>query len=379
MSWLNKLIDWVEDLFDGDDDKSSSSSNKNKASANSSNNKKTTVENVITNPYGQASAKANQQAKKQEQNRNDAAYKNNTSTSNKTTSTSKPASTTTSTTTSKPASKPASKPVSTPTTTQSNNNSIEKLVTKYEQDIAKRDETIKELLNPKILSALEVAKILGIDYNEANILKEYNKATNDYYDLAVKELQGIRSDYDKNNTQYLDQIMDSYLNSAKYTAPTTTGKGALAANALSTLLSVAQASAVGDYDMIQDINATNEARKKDIINNTNLARQQYNNLGLALSNLSTTFDQAATKAKVNALDAYSQHYAADNSLRSQLANAQAAKYSGLANAASVNASSAVNKYNDSFNNLYNYFKSASGSDKSAATAIKTMLTASQGK
>ena len=377
MSWLNKLIDWVEDLFDGDDDKSSSSSNKNKASATNST-KKTTVENAITNPYGQASAKANQQAKQQEQNRNDAAYKNNTTTSNKTTSNKTTSTTTSNKTTSNTSNKTSASNNKTTSTTPSSS-TVDKIVDQYQQEINNYKNQLEELLNPKILSALEVANILGVDYNEANILKDYNKATNDYYDLAVKELQDIRSDYDKNNTQYLNQIMNSYLDSTKHAAPTATGKGALAANALSTLLSASQSSALGDYDILQDINATNEARKKDIANNANLARQQFNDLGLALSNLSTTFDQAATKAKVNALDAYAQHYAADSSYRSQLANAQASKYSGLANAASTNASAAANKYANSWNNLYNYYLAASGSDTSAANAIKTMLTASQGK
>lgn len=371
MAWLNKLIDWVEDLFDGDDNNSSSSSNKNKASATNST-KKPTVENAITNPYGQASAKANQQAKQQEQNRNDAAYKNNTTTSNKNTS-----STSTTSTTSTTSNKTTSNNGNAGTTSSSS--TVDNIVNQYQQEINNYKNQLEELLNPKILSALEVANILGVDYNEANILNEYNKATNDYYDLAVKELQNIRSDYDKNNTQYINQIMDSYLDSTKHAAPTATGKGSLAANALSTLLSASQSSALGDYDILQDINATNEARVKDLANNASLARQQYNDLGLALAGLSTTFDQAATKAKVNALDAYSQHYAADSSYRSQLANAHAAKYSGLANAASTNASAAANKYANSWNNLYNYYLSASGSDKAAANAIKTMLTASQGK
>lgn len=339
---------------------------------------KPTVENVITNPTSQYNAKQQQQAKQQEQNRNDITYGGKDpvqaiveATPPKTTST---------------------KTTSTKNTSNSNSNSnanydaaLNRITEQYNKDIAERDakleeyeKRIEELENPKILSAQEVANILGIDYNEANILKEYNKATNEYYDSAIDELQGIRTDYDKNNTQYLDQIMDSYLESSKYTAPTASGKGTRAANVLSTLISAAQSNALGDYDILQDINANNEARKKDLANNPKLAKQQYNDLGTTLSGLSANFDQAKTKAAINKLDAYTQHYAADTSYRSQLANQQAAKYSGLANAAATGATSAANKFNSTWDNYYNYYKAAYGSGKSAANAIKEMLTASQG-
>ena len=372
--WLKDIVDWVDDAIDeifGNSKNTSNSSNKSKA-AKKTESKKTTVENVIKNPYGQAAAKTQRQQKQQEQNRNNTTYggKDPVQAVVK----SNPPKTT-----------------STKTTSSSNSNSnanynaaINKITEQYNKDIAERDAKLKEyekrieeLENPKILSAQEVANILGIDYNEANILNDYNKATNEYYDSAIKELQGIRTDYAKNNTQYLDQIMNSYLESSKYTAPTASGKGTRAANALSTLISAAQSNALGDYDILQDINANNEARKKDLANNPNLAKQQYNNLGTTLSGLSANFDQAKTKAAINKLDAYAQHYAADTSYRSQLANAQAAKYSGLANATATSAASAANKFNSTWNNYYDYYKAAYGSGKSAANAIKEMLTASQ--
>lgn len=376
--WLKDIVDWVDDAIDeifGDSKNKSNSSNKSSA-AKKTESKKTTVENVITNPYGQAAARTQQQQKQQEQNRNNVTYGSKDpvqavveATPPKTTST---------------------KATSNSNSNSNNNNAnytaaINKITEQYNKDIAERDakleeyeKRIEELENPKILSAQEVANILGIDYNEANILKEYNKATNEYYDSAIDELQGIRTDYDKNNTQYLDQLMDSYLESSKYTAPTASGKGTRAANVLSTLISAAQSNALGDYDILQDINANNEARKKDLANNPSLAKQQYNDLGTTLSGLAANFDQAKTKAAINKLDAYTQHYAADQSYRSQLANKQAAKYSGLANAAATGATSAANKFNSTWDNYYNYYKSAYGSGKSAANAIKEMLTASQG-
>ena len=367
--WLKDIVDWVDDAID---EIFSNSKNKSNSSNKSSAAKKTTVENVIKNPYGQAAAKTQRQQKQQEQNRNNTTYGGKDPVQSVVKSN-------------------PPKTTSTKNTSNSNSNSnanynaaINKITEQYNKDIAERDAKLKEyekrieeLENPKILSAQEVANILGIDYNEANILNDYNKATNEYYDSAIKKLQGIRTDYNKNNTQYLDQIMNSYLESSKYTAPTASGKGTRAANALSTLISAAQSNALGDYDILQDINLQNEARKKDLANNPNLAKQQYNNLGTTLSGLSANFDQAKTKASVNKLDAYAQHYAADTSYRSQLANAQAAKYSGLANATATSAASTANKFNSTWNNYYDYYKAAYGSGKSAANAIKEMLTASQ--
>lgn len=298
--------------------------------------------------------------------------------SNKTTNTKTNTSTSTNTNKTTNTSSKQSTTSSKQTSVQSSGPDYKKLYEEQKTINESNTKRIEELENPKILSALDVAKLLGIDYNEANILKDYNKVTNEYYDSAIDELLGIRTDYDKNNTQYLDQIMDSYLESSKYAAPTASGKGARAANVLSTLISAAQSNALGDYDILQDINANNEARKKDLANNPKLAKQQYNDLGTTLSGLAANFDQAKTKAAINKLDAYTQHYAADTSYRSQLANKQAAKYSGLANAAATKATSAANKFNNTWDNYYNYYKAAYGSNKSAANAIKEMLTANQG-
>ena len=385
--WLKDIVDWVDDAIDeifGNSKNKSNSSNKSSA-AKKTEPKKTTVENAITNPYGQAAAKTQQQQKQQEQNRNDAAYNNKSVTQNfsnaaKNTTTSSPAYTPSTSKTTSTASTSAPKSTASKTSTATSSGPDYKQL--YEEQKAINESNtkrIEELENPKILSAQEVAKLLGIDYNEANILKDYNKATNEYYDAAIDELQGIRTDYDKNNTQYLDQIMDSYLESYKHTAPTAAGKGTLAANALSTLIGAAQSNAVNDYSVIQDINLQNEARKKDLANNPNLARQQYNDLGLALSGLSTQFDKASTLSKVKQLDAYGKYYAADQSLRSQLANANAAKYSGLANAAGTAAANAANNYSNQYQKIMDVYFGATNNKNWSRNAISNLITDTQGK
>ena len=59
-------------------------------------------------------------------------------------------------------------------------------------DTSAKDERIAELEKKlegylKVWSAPELAELYGIDYNEANILKDYNDATNKYYDDIVAE------------------------------------------------------------------------------------------------------------------------------------------------------------------------------------------------
>lgn len=318
-----------------------------------------TIENVITNPVSQYNAKQQQQYKQQEQNRNDVTYGDK-----------KPSSVIDSVA-------PSGNNNTKNTSTSSGYSEADFWKQLYEETKSGNDELIKrieELENPKVLSAEEVANILGIDYNEQNILNDYNKATNKYYDDAIAELNDIRQTYDRNNAQYYEQIMDSYLDSYKNMAPTAAGKGAIAANTLSNMFATQQTNALADYDVIQDILLNEKGREKELANNPLLAKQQYNDLGIAMSGLSADFNQSATQRYINQLNAYTNAYNADQSYRGQLANAQATKYSGLANAAATNAAAAATRYNNSFTNYYNYYKGALGSnaaDQYIANLIRT--------
>lgn len=243
----------------------------------------------------------------------------------------------------------------------------------YDKKIAELENKIYELEHPKVYSAKELADIYGIDYNEQNILNDYNKSTNEYYDEAVKAQNDLRTQYARNNARYVDQIADSYINSYANAAPTAVGKGSLAANALSTQLNAAQLNAANDYGMMQSVNNLEEARKAELKKNPNLAKQYYNNIGTYLSGLSAELNKSDVKQYVDQLDAYSQMYAADRSYQSYLAQANAAKYAGLANAAATNAATAANRAN-SFDKLWNYFYTSNGGDSNyASNAVANLL------
>ena len=256
-------------------------------------------------------------------------------------------------------------------------------MSRYAAEIEALQRELAELKRPR--SAKEIAEIYGLtdQYNEENILKDYNEATNQYYDTAVAEQNKLRTNYARNNATYVDRVADAYLDSYKNSAPTAVGRGTRAANTLSTLLQAEQTNASNDYGMMQSVNNLEEARKAELAANPDLARQYYNNMGTYLSTLSATLNQSDVKQYVDSLDAYSSKYAADRSYQSYLAQANAAKYAGLANAALTNAQAASNSYNSTvsaFERLWNYYNKVGGYDSDyASNYVAGLLKASQNK
>ena len=217
---------------------------------------------------------------------------------------------------------------------------------------------LEALKKPVVRSADELAKIYGIDYNEKNILNNYNDATNEYYANVIKEQNDLRNDYVRNNGQYLDNVTEAYLDSYRNAAPTATGKGTVAANTLSTQLNASQMNAANDYGMLQSVNNLEEAKKAELAKNPDLARQYYNRIGTYLSNLSANLNKSDVQQYVGDLDYYTKVYAADRGLQRDQAAAAANKYSGLANAQAIGANNAANSYNSraqQFQRLWDYF------------------------
>ena len=236
---------------------------------------------------------------------------------------------------------------------------------------------IEELSKPKYYTADELAEMHGVQdlYNEQKWLDDYNAATNQYYDEAVKTQQGLRNDYAINNGQYLDKTIESYMNSYANQAPTATAKGATAANALSTLIGAGQTYSNDDYNMLQTQNLLEEQRKAELANNPNLARQQYNSIGTMLSTLGTDYYSSAVKEYVNQLDAYGAMYSNNRAAESLANSGTAAKYNGLLTASQTNAASKANT--SSWDYLLNYYKTTRNDNSYAAdSAIANLLKSS---
>jgi hypothetical protein len=233
---------------------------------------------------------------------------------------------------------------------------------------------IEELSKPKYYTADELAEMHGVQdlYNEQKWLDDYNTATNKYYDEAVASQQDLRNAYAVNNGQYLDKTLESYMESYANQAPTATAKGATAANALSTMLGAGQTYANDDYSMLQTENLLEEQRKAELANNPNLARQQYNNIGMLLSQLGTDYYSSAVKEYVNQLDAYGNMYSSNRAAEGLANQGTAAKYNGLLQAAQNKASGVANSRNN-FQDLWNLYYNTSGKNSNVADSVVSNL------
>ena len=231
---------------------------------------------------------------------------------------------------------------------------------------------IQELTRPR--SADELAKLHEIDIDEKSWLDTYNDKTNDFYDAATATQQELRNQSARNNAQYIKQLSDAYLDSYRNATPTATGRGTMAANALSNLIGASDTMSYNDYGMMQSINALEEERKKELANNELLAKQYINDARSYLSTVSANLNTADVKAGVAKFNKYATEYAANRATMAARAQAEATKYSGLASAAATNASALASNYGkmSDWEQLYNYYVQTRGSTSAADKAIANL-------
>ena len=233
---------------------------------------------------------------------------------------------------------------------------------------------------PEKLGAEYWAKILGEDYNLENILNRYNQKTNDYYDSLVAHNEDTRNRYIRNNYNFLDDTINSYLNSYKQAAPTATNNRAKAATALANSMYGFDYNTDNDYLALQNKNYLEQERKAELAKNPFEAESYYNTMSNYLANIEGQMNTEKVKQYVNSLDAYAQKVAANRAAVSTVYNANAAKYQGLADAASTRATAAANNYlNDAKQNMYDYYLALTGNHKDAATAMRSNVLSSTGR
>lgn len=222
----------------------------------------------------------------------------------------------------------------------------------------------------RVMSAPEAAKKFDIDYNEANILKGYDEASNKKFDELTTAQSDLREQALRNNAQYIKQTADAYLDSYRNAAPTATGRGTLAANMLSNMINASDTLSYNDYGMMQSINALEEERKKELANNKMLAKDYYTKMGLYLSTLTANKNAADVQANIANMDKYATEYAASRKTAAANAAAAASKYSGLAQAAGTNAGAAANSALAKYYQYYNmYLNNMNGDTKAASSAF----------
>lgn len=226
----------------------------------------------------------------------------------------------------------------------------------------------------RVWNADEVAKHLGVEdqYNKDNILKMFNEQTNEYYDDAVAEQQALRNDYVKNNANYINQLVDSYVDSTKYAAPTATNRGIQAANLMATNMNADATNAMNDYGMYQNILNQEKSREAELKQNDWLATEKYNNFGTVLSNWSANKNTSDVQQYIDSLKSATNYYAADRAYQAYLSQANAQKYAGLAGASqnyAYNAAQAANSQASSFANLWNYYYNTHGKNAAVADSM----------
>lgn len=227
-------------------------------------------------------------------------------------------------------------------------------------------ESLKET-KPEPKSAAEIARIHSIDYNLDNILADYNNATNEYYDNAIKEQNALRNTFNKDNAFYVNDLMKDYYDSYQNQAATAINKGNLAANMLATNLAANDTNSATDLGMLQSINQLDEARKAELLQNKVEAENYYNNLGKTLAGFSTDYYNSDINSYIGAIEKYGQMYSANRLLARAQAEAAATKYSGLAQAAVSNANAVASRYNNNYyQQLYDYYN-ATGDPNPART------------
>lgn len=224
------------------------------------------------------------------------------------------------------------------------------------QQQANYEAIIQELKNqlPRKMGADEAAEYYGINVNYDNILRDYNQATNDYFNDATKYLTEYRDQSQIDYNRYGQDALRTYLESYKNSTPTASRKGAVAASALINMLNNSSAAAQADSALGQNIISQEAQRTAELENNPYLAKQYENSLRTYLEGLSTDLHAADVAKYAADLNSYATAYSGKRSGLAQAALGTAYQYQGLAQAAATRAQTAAN---NKYTNLYNYYYS----------------------
>lgn len=194
---------------------------------------------------------------------------------------------------------------------------------------------VDKLEKPKVWTAAELAELYGItdQYNYENILKQYNEATNKYYDDSIATQTEYNDDANRMNTTYANNLIKKYLDSYSTQAPTAVGRGVQAANALANSLNADLAAGEAATSLNNIVNDYQERRKSELENNPLNARTDYNSIGSWLLTQGANMNASVVQQYIDTLNSYATKYAADRNAQATLANAAATAYQNNAQAA----------------------------------------------
>ena len=164
---------------------------------------------------------------------------------------------------------------------------------------------------PKVWNKEDLVKFYGVEdeYDMDKLIARYNEKTNKYYGDAIAEQEKDKKEAELNNSRYVNELLNTYVNSYNNAAPTAMGRGTLAANALTTLLGAAETNEAASSDLRSIINDYKESQKAELANNPVLAEDWYNNVGKWLVEQGVNTNSAEVKNYINDLAAYQTAYA----------------------------------------------------------------------
>lgn len=220
-------------------------------------------------------------------------------------------------------------------------------------DNQKLRDQMEELLKPKVYSNRELAEIYDLQdmYDEDNIRRELDAATNQYYDDAIRTQEGLRTQSAGYSSQWLNQMLNDYLDSTQHSTPTASGQGANFANALMTQMNAGLVNAENDYGMLQSVNQLGKDRAAELARNIATASDKYHNLGAYLQSVGADMNKSDVQAYAGQLGSLANMYASDRAYSSALAQAAATRYQGQASAAGTRAQAAANAHNSASGRL----------------------------
>lgn len=196
---------------------------------------------------------------------------------------------------------------------------------------------------PKVWTAEELAKHYGVEdlYNMDYLTKMYTDATNKYYSDAVAKQLQYNANAELSNSLYANQLLKAYVNSYNNAAPTAIGRGAVAANALNTMLGTDMASETASSNLNSIINDYREQQQAELANVAAKARENYEDKGKWLLSQGANINASEVQEYIKSLDAYDKAYAGIRNAQVNLANTSANAYQQAAQAGITNASYAA--------------------------------------
>ena len=199
------------------------------------------------------------------------------------------------------------------------------------------------MTTPKVWTAEELAKHYGIEdlYNMDYLTKMYTDATNKYYNDAVAKQLQYNANAELSNSLYANQLLKAYVNSYNNAAPTAIGRGAVAANALNTMLGTDMASETASSNLNSIINDYKEQQQAELANVAAKARENYEDKGKWLLSKGANINASEVQEYIKSLDAYDKAYAGIRNAQVNLANTSANAYQQAAQAGITNASYAA--------------------------------------